>query len=99
MSYYGHPLGGANWPYTAYLIERGSPAEFWVGGSLSEDAGNWTADAEKALKCHTESEAQGAADRMMKAGRYGTVRVCAHIFSCGTTTERSADMNRGETNG
>lgn len=91
MSFYGNPSGGGNWPYTVYLIERDSPAQFWVQGRLDSAAGEWTSDAEKALKFSSAAEAQATADKMMEAG-HGTVRVCDHIFNCGVAPEVQAPV-------
>jgi hypothetical protein len=87
MSYYGNPPESGQFPYTAFLIERGSPAKYWVQGDLNyPPAEQWTDDADRALKFATEAEARQEEKRLNDAGINGT-RVCGHGFNCGISPE------------
>jgi hypothetical protein len=84
--FYGDPYGWP-WPYTAWLIETGSPALYWHSGGTG-DGGyieTWKDDAHKALKFRTEENARREMERLVGFGVTKPMRVCGHTFQCGST--------------
>lgn len=77
-------------PFEAWLIERGSPAEYWVSGTGKGDGTmlreEWTADAYKAQR-FSEWGAKKHAEQLESWGVKGPLRACGHTFNCGIEPE------------
>ena len=75
-----------------WLIERGSPAEFWAGNDRPE-AEWWTPDIHQVqpmLRFPTQEGAQAEANKLEDMGVQGPLRVCDHQFISPDDMERRA---------
>ena len=86
--FYGNP---SPWPYSAWLIETGSPARYWHSGGRNGSGYNetWVDDAHNALKFRSEEFARLEVERIKGFGVKVPMRVCGHTFNCGTSAEPS----------
>lgn len=76
---------------TYWMIERGSPCEWWVGNHRirNEDGGEWTTDASKALH-FSELGARNHAKELESWGIKGPLRATEHMDCYGPVDDYRA---------
>lgn len=75
-------------PFTAWLIEMGSPALWWRG-NVDGAFGIWTDDAYDAMHFTNRASAKMEMNRIINARVKGNLSVTGHMFNCGADNAES----------